>query len=217
MTIMFRRIARQPTLVLIIWGALAVEFAAAVYEGLWPIAYLAVATFLLSLLPVFFAQRFDIRVPPVFFAWIVAFIFATIFLGEAFDYYERFWWWDIAMHSTSALGFGMLGVLFMLMLFDGDRYAAPPWAIAFFGFCFAIAVGALWEIFEFAMDQNFGLNMQKNGLHDTMWDMIVNTIGAAVGALVGFLYLKGRRIVGLSRPISEFVRENRHFFRKHRP
>lgn len=215
---MFAMIRRQPYLVLAIWAALAFEFVAAIIEGMWPIAYLALATFLLSLLPNVFARRFfGITIPNIFFAWIVAFIFATIFLGEAFDYYERYWWWDVVMHSTSALGFGILGVLFMLMLFGGDRYAAPPWAIAFFGFCFAMTVGTLWEIFEYAMDQNFGLNMQKSGLQDTMWDLIVNTVGASIGALAGFLYLKGREVPGLGAAMREFVRENRHFYRKHRP
>lgn len=213
---MLRTLKQQPLIVLLIWGALAFEFAAAAYEGLWPIAYLALATFVLSILPVFFARRFGIELPRVFFVWIVAFIFATIFLGEAFNYYERFWWWDVVMHSASALGFGMLGVLFMLMLFEGDRYAAPPWAVAFFAFCFAMTVGAIWEIFEYAMDQNFGLNMQKSGLDDTMWDMIVNACGAAVGAAMGFFYLKGQELGGLTAPLREFVRSNRRLFRKAR-
>lgn len=213
---MIALIRRQPAVVLVIWAALAFEFVAAAIEGIWPIAYLALATFLLSLMPTVFARRFGIRIPSILFAGIVAFIFATIFLGEAFNYYERFWWWDVAMHSASALGFGMLGVLFMLMLFEGDRYAAPPWAIAFFGFCFAMTVGAVWEVFEYAMDANFGLNMQKSGLRDTMWDMIVNAGGASLGALAGFLYLKGREIPGLGAALREFVRENRHFYRKDR-
>ena len=213
---MFALIRHQPKVVLAIWAALAFEFVAAVIEGIWPIAYLALATFLLSLLPTLFARRFGIRIPPFFFVWIVAFIFATIFLGEAFDYYERFWWWDAVMHSSSALGFGLLGVLFMLMLFEGDRYAAPPWAIAFFGFCFAMMIGAVWEIFEFAMDRNFGLNMQKSGLQDTMWDLILNTLGASLGALAGFLYLKGREVPGLGTALRDFVRANRHLYRKHR-
>jgi uncharacterized membrane protein YjdF len=61
-----------------------------------------------------------------------------------------------------------------------------PGFVALFAFVFAIALGTLWEIFEFAMDQIFGLEMQKpmfgdpSGLTDTMWDMIVNAIGAGI-------------------------------------
>lgn len=213
---MLRILLRQPIVVQLIWAALAFELVVALFERRWALAFIAVATFVLSLLPVFFASRFGLKLPTSFFAAIVVFVFATIFLGEAFDFYDRYWWWDILLHSGSAMGFGLLGVIFMMMLFQGDRYAAPPWAIAFFGFCFAMTVGAVWEIFEFAMDQNFGLNMQKSGLVDTMWDLIVDALGASVGALAGFLYLKGQEVPGLGSAIREFVRDNRHFFRKER-
>ena len=81
-------------------------------------------------------------------------------------------------------------------------------------FSFAITIGALWEIFEFAMDQVFGLNMQKTGLVDTMWDLIVDTLGAGLGATAGFFYLKGRELGGLTAALREFVAANRRLFRR---
>ncbi len=213
---MWARLRRQPIVVQVIWAALGVEFVTALFEGLWPLAFVALATFGLSLLPIVVARRAGVRLPTSFFAGIVLFTFATIFLGEAFDFYDRYWWWDLALHSGSAMGLGLIGFLMVFMLFEGDRYAAPPWAVAFFGFCFAVMVGVLWEIFEFAMDVNFGFNMQKTGLDDTMWDFIVNVAGALVGAALGFAYLKERALGGLTGPISEFIRANRRLFRKHR-
>ncbi|MCB2159043.1 MAG: hypothetical protein KDD95_11630, partial [Rhodobacteraceae bacterium] len=174
------------------------------------------ATFGLSILPVVASRRFGIRLPVRFFAWIVVFVFGTIFLGEAFDFYTRYWWWDVILHAGSAVGFGLAGFLFVFMLFEGDRYAAPAWAVAFISFCFALSIGTLWEIFEFAMDQIFGLNMQKSGLIDTMWDLIVDTLGASIGAIAGLSYLKGQELGGLTAAIREFVAANRRFFRKRR-
>ncbi len=83
------------------------------------------------------------------------------------------------------------------MLFEGDRFAAPPIAIAFLSFCVAMAIGGIWEIFEFSMDQFFGMNMQKSGLVDTMWDLIVDALGTLFAAVTGFLYLKTPRDSGL--------------------
>ena len=100
------------------------------------------------------------------------------------------------------------------MLFEGDKFAAPPSAIAFITFCVAMTMGAIWEVFEFFMDQSFGLNMQKSGLLDTMWDLIVNTIGAALGATAGFFYLKRRHFGWLSYLIDKFVKANQRLFRK---
>lgn len=210
------RFQRPLILVVAIWTALAVALIFALFESRWSLAFVALATFGASLVPLYFARKLGVRLPASFVAVIVLFIFSTLFLGEAFDFYNRFWWWDIALHSGAAMSFGIVGVLFMLMLFKGDRYAAPPWAISFFAFCFAMTIGAVWEIFEYGMDVNFGLNMQKTGLDDTMKDLIVNAIGAIIGAGAGFFYLKGRELGLITQPLKDFVRENRDFFRKHR-
>jgi hypothetical protein len=85
--------------------------------------------------------------------------------------------------------------------------------VALFAFMFALGLGALWEIFEFAMDSIFGLNMQKSGLVDTMWDLIVDTVGALIIALLGFSYLsKARNVSFLERWIARFIQDNRRFF-----
>ncbi|MCW3782291.1 hypothetical protein [Defluviimonas salinarum] len=211
-----RRLRRQPLIVQAIWTVLAVACLAALVTGRWYLAFVSVATIVLSLLPVLFQGRFGIRLPVRFFVWIVVFVFATIFLGEAFDFYNWIWWWDIVLHGVSAVALGLVGFLFVFMLFEGDRYAAPVWAVAFVSFCFALSVGAMWEVFEFAMDQVFGLNMQKSGLVDTMWDLIVDMIGAAIGAFAGFLHLKGIELGGLTGVLQEFIQKNRRFFRKFR-
>jgi len=209
-------IRQQSWVVFAIWGFLAMAFLAALFTLNWSLAFLAGVTFAMSLLPVFFANRFEVRLPHGFFAAVVFFTLGTIFLGEAFDFYGRYWWWDILLHMGSAVGFGLIGFIFMLRLFEGDRYAAPPWAMAFFAFCFAVMIGAVWEVFEFAMDQIFGLNMQKSGIVDTMGDLIVDGIGGFIGAAAGFAWLKGKEKGGLTGQISEFVRENRGWFRRNK-
>ncbi len=210
------RLRDQNWLTRSIWALLLLAALVALVTGRWSLVFVSLATLLLGLLPTLFVERFQIRLPHSFIAAIVAFVFAAVFLGEAFDFYERLWWWDIALHSTSSVGFGLIGFLFILMLFEGDNYAAPPIALSFVAFCFAVTIGAAWEIFEFTMDQLFGLNMQKTGLPDTMGDLIVNMLGALIGAAAGFLFLKGRRFGGLVLLIRQFMRENRRFFRKFR-
>ena len=205
---------RPPLILLVIWGVLLLEFALALWERQWPLAFVALLTFGLTMLPTPLFRRFGIRLPTSFLIGIVVFIFATIFLGEAFDFYNRYWWWDVVLHAGSALGFGLLGFLFVFTLFEGDRYAAPAWALALIAFCMAVTIGALWEIFEFGMDQIFGMTMQKSGLVDTMGDLIVDVLGATIGALAGFFYLKGRRFAGFPTLLEQFIERNRRFFAK---
>lgn len=180
----------------------------------WSLAAVGLVTFLLTLLPAVFSNRFAVKLPVSFVSMIVVFIFATIFLGEAFDFYEQYWWWDILLHGGSAVGFGLFSFLLVFMLFQGDRYSAPPVALAFITFSCAVAVGVTWEIFEYAADQIFGFNMQKSGLQDTMWDLIVDCIGASIAALAGFLYLKEKELGGLTGLIEEFIFLNKKFFSK---
>lgn len=209
-------LADQTWLTRLIWLALIVVALGAMVEQRWSLGFVALATLVLSLIPLFVARWADIRLPRRFMAAIVMFVGGTIFLGEVFDFYERYWWWDIAMHGGSAIGFGLVGFALVFMMFQGDRFAAPPVAVMFFSYCFAVAIGTGWEIFEFGMDQAFGLNMQKSGLMDTMGDLIVDAVGALIGAGTGFLYLKGRVRWGLPSVLDEFVRNNPRFFRKFR-
>ncbi len=204
----------RPLVVWIIQAILAVEAVVGVLAQSWTAAFVALSTLTLTFLPQRFARFFGIQLPGTILAATVIFIFATLFLGEVADFYQRFWWWDVALHFLSALSFGTMGFLLIFMLFEGDRYAAPPWALATLAFCVGLSIGALWEIFEFAMDQLFGMNMQKSGLVDTMKDLIIDTLGAALGALAGFFYLKERQIGGLGPMIDAFITVNKRWYRK---
>ncbi len=202
-----------PYLTWIVWTILAAATVFAIGTQQWSNLIVIVTAFILTLLPALSSERFRIHLPLSFVAAISVFVFATLFLGEVFDFYNRYWWWDILLHGSSAVGFGIIGFLFVFYLFQGDKYAAPPWALALISFCFAVSIGAIWEVFEFAMDELFDLTMQKSGLTDTMSDIIVDMIGASIGAISGFLWIKGRTS-GLTGMIDEFITLNKAGYRK---
>ena len=192
---------------------LAFEAGVALLRGIWPAVFVTLAALVLTVVPGFLAGRIGLRLPQSFLAAIALFVLATLYLGEVRDFSGRFWWWDRVLHFGSAMGFGILGFLLVFMLFHGDRFAAPPWALGVLSFCLAMTVGALWEIFEYAMDVLFGLNMQKSGLPDTMGDLIVDALGAALAALAGIVYLQDRA-GRLRAPFDQFIATNRSRFRK---
>lgn len=192
---------------------LLAEALIAVWRGVLPAVFISLAALALTLLPGLLASRVGLRLPPSFLAAIALFVLATLYLGEVYDFYNRFWWWDLVLHFGSAMGFGILGFLLIFMLFQGDRYAAPPWALGVLSFCVALAVGTLWEIFEYAMDTLFGFNMMKSGLPDTMGDLMVDAVGAALAAGAGVVYLLGRA-GRLGAPFDLFIETNRARFRK---
>ncbi|WP_195822690.1 hypothetical protein [Roseobacter sp. MH60115] len=202
------------SVMLAIWAALLLAGLVALALGRWSLAFVTMATLALSLVPPTLASRWSLTLPVPFLLATTLFFFASIFLGEAFDFYERLWWWDLALHGFSAIGFGLIGFLFVFMLFEGDRFAAPPSAIAFVAFCVAMTIGAVWEIFEFGMDQVFGLNMQKSGLMDTMGDLMINTVGSLIASVTGYLYLVRNAAGPLGRSLAQFIALNRRLYQK---
>ena len=56
--------------------------------------------------------------------------------------------------------------------------------------------------------------MQKSGLMDTMWDLIINGVGALIASLLGFLYLKGINAPLVNSMMTRFQTENPQFFKK---
>ncbi|NQU49738.1 MAG: hypothetical protein HQ519_13890 [Planctomycetes bacterium] len=199
---------------------------AAAWNGLWASATFTTLIVVLTMAPFLLGKRLRVFIPPEFELLAIAFVFATLFLGEVRSYYTRFWWWDIALHTSSGFLLGILGFLLVHVLNEKEELDVhmKPSFVAIFAFVFSIAVGAVWEIFEFTMDSVFGLQMQKpmfgdpSGLTDTMWDLIVDTVGALVIALLGYSYLRaaGNRSF-LERWIDAFIEANPRFFGRKQP
>jgi uncharacterized membrane protein YjdF len=212
-------------LTLFLQAVLAAGMVAAVWEKQWLTAVLTVGIIGITLVPVLLARRFRVYIPPQFQLLAIAFIFASLFLGEVGGFYTRFWWWDIVLHTGSGFLLGIIGFLLVHVLNETEKIGVylKPGFVAFFAFLFSVGTGALWEIFEFGMDSLVGMNMQKgmlgdeSGLTDTMFDLMVDTLGAVVIAVLGFKYLRTAGTKSfLERWIADFIARNPHLFRRNR-
>jgi uncharacterized membrane protein YjdF len=212
--------SRLTTLLQIILLAGAVG---AVWEQQWFNAVIISGIILITLLPQLLARRFDVVIPAEFQLLTIGFVFASLFLGEVHGYYTRFWWWDIVLHTSSGFLLGIIGFLLVYVLNETEQIQLNmrPGFVAFFAFLFAVGTGAVWEIFEFTMDSLFGTDMQKtmlgdsSGLTDTMWDLIVDTVGALIISVLGYGYLKAKHDESfLRRWIRKFIKSNPRLFRQ---
>lgn len=208
-------------IVLVVTIVMTIDLAILVSEGHWMSAFLVLTIMLVILAPTLLRERLPVNIPPEFLAAALLFSFAALFLGEVRDYYRRVWWWDIALHGTSGLLLGILGFLLVYVLNESRRLdlSMRPRFVALFAFLFAVSVGTLWEIFEFAMDQLAGTTMQKpmlgdpSGLTDTMWDLIVDAIGAAAVSILGWWYMNRGTQSFFERWITRFIDSNPKLFR----
>jgi hypothetical protein len=204
--------SRRFLLLYLTWLLLVAAAMFALFIGQYEVTFTALWTLALTTLPLFLPNLVGVRLPEGFVVAIALFLCGTIFLGEALGFYDRFWWWDLVLHGGSAIGLGLVGVILMLILIQGASLSALPIAVSLFAFSFAVAVGVIWEIFEYAMDQLFDMNMQRSGLPDTMWDLIVNCVGAIAAAAAGYIYLTRENAKGLVGLIRDFVKKNGKLF-----
>lgn len=206
---------------LFLQALLIAEILAALWQQQWFVAFITIGIVAVTLVPLLLERRFRVHIPPQFQLLAIAFVFASLFLGEVHGYYTRFWWWDIALHTMSGFLLGIIGFLLVHLLNETEEIGVhmKPGFVAFFAFLFALGIGVLWEILEFSMDTFFGMNMQKgmlgdaSGLTDTMIDLMVDAVGALIVALYGYGHLKtAGRGSFLERWISAFIRRNPQLF-----
>lgn len=155
-----------------------------------------IATLILGLMfaPVALKKRYKLYLPFELEVAVVGFIFFTLFLGSFRDFYELFWWWDTLLHFQSGFLLGIIGFVLIYMLNQSQpgKLTLNPFFIAFFSVCFSMAASVVWEIYEFTADKLFGFNMQRDGLQDTMKDLILNTLGALIVATLAYGWMRAR-------------------------
>lgn len=159
------------------------------------------------MLPSFFERRLKIVVPNSMVIMYFVFLYCAIYLGEIHNFYYVIPHWDTVLHAFSGGMLGALGFIFVDILNKDKtvRVSLTPFFISVFAFSFALAVGALWEIYEFSFDSLLGLNLQKHSnemgvalvgrqaLSDTMEDIIVDAVSSLVVVTVGYFTEKGKR------------------------
>ncbi|MCB9362728.1 hypothetical protein H6504_04785 [Candidatus Woesearchaeota archaeon] len=191
---------------------LIIATGSAIYQQQWLLAFLTISIFIMTWIPALIERNIKVNMPSEIEITMILFVYAALFLGEVHSFYERLPWWDLFLHASSSIVLGFLGFIIIFVLYHGKQVHAAPGVMAVFAFCFGMAIGAVWEIFEFGVDQFFGMNMQKSGLIDTMSDLIIDACGSLLVAVSGFFYLKSGRSYVLHHLLVRFAKENPEMF-----
>lgn len=161
---------------------------------------------IVMLLPGVLEKKFSIDVPDYMEVLYFIFLYCAIYLGEVHSFYYLIPNWDTILHAFSGAMLGALGYSLVSILNNAENVKVNlnPLFIALFAFCFAVSVGALWEIYEYLGDGILGLNMQKfrdasgailvgrDALKDTMDDIIVDACSAFLVVAGGYAVSKIR-------------------------
>lgn len=166
-------------------------------------------------LPSLIEQKWSFEIPNHMSILYFIFLYCAIYLGEVRNFYYIVPHWDTILHAFSGAMLGALGFTLVRILNDSEKIkvALSPLFVCLFAFCFALAVGAVWEIYEFTGDALFGLNMQKfrladgtelvghAALSDTMKDIIIDAVSALAVTLIGYLSMLGKLRYNKSKEI----------------
>lgn len=159
------------------------------------------------LLPRLFQYKINIIIPSGMLILFALFLYGGIYLGEVRSFFYTIPYWDNILHFFSGGMLSILGFSFVVLLNKTDRIPVNLSAefVYVFTFCFAVALGVLWEVYEFSLDGLLGLNMQKFALEsgvklsgraalsDTMLDLIIDCISAFAISTIGYISLKRQK------------------------
>lgn len=162
---------------------------------------------IVMMLPSFIERKWQLGITHVIYVLYYIFLYCAVFLGEVFEFYYLIPHWDTILHFFSGAMLGALGFILVDILNRNEkvRVSLSPLFVAVFAFCFALAAGAVWEIYEFTGDSLLGLNMQKcltehgqpltgyAALRDTMKDIVVDAAAALGVSLIGYFSISRQR------------------------
>ncbi len=199
-----------------------------IYEQNWITVFVTLLALLLTYFYIIFA-KYKVVIPKEFQVIIIFFIFISLFLWEVHNFYEKIFWWDTLLHTFAWIAMWFIGFLIMYMLYKAWKLIAPKIIIAIFAFSFAMMLWAVWEIFEFTVDEYTNANMQKAKnleiaywyfdtrlwVRDTMFDLMIDALWAFIASVTWYIYLKKwEKFKFLHNIIEKFEEHNKILFKK---
>jgi len=165
-----------------IQGLILLAVASSIMAGEYFLGFASGIAFLLTMAPTLVTRNLRLCFP-----WEVNLLIAlSLYLhvmGHVGEYYVTLApYYDKLTHLISSATVGLIAFfLAILAEYRGDIRVTRA-AIVIFILTFTLAAGAAWEIYEFTLDQVFGMDLQ-HGNTDTMVDLIVDLIGSVIVAV----------------------------------
>ncbi|WP_050636258.1 hypothetical protein [Candidatus Stoquefichus sp. SB1] len=166
-------------------------------------------------IPQFIKNKYHFQIPNMLDFILIAFAFSGLILGDVFNFYGRFPYWDSILHTFSGIVIAYVG--FIVIEFLDKEYTIPlsvsPLFMSLIVVSVALAIGAVWEIGEYTVDDIFHTNNQQymkstratlydeedipleghEALNDTMKDLMLDLAGAIVVASIEYKKIESKQ------------------------
>lgn len=170
--------------IILCWGIFGL-FHGSVIEFLEAI-FAIIFTHLWDFFQIFGKKSFIIEVEASTQTMLTLFIFIAVCIGSTLNNRTTFEHFDIVTHFASGVLSAWFGYDFANIVYR-KRGDLGPAMSSLFSLTFALGIAVGWEVYEFVMDNLYGMTLQK-GNTDTMIDFISCAVGAVLAMLtVAFL------------------------------
>lgn len=156
----------------------------------------------------FIKNKYHFQIPNMLDFILISFAFSGLILGDVFNFYGKIPYWDSILHTFSGVVIAYVG--FIVIEFLDKEYTIPlsvsPLFMSIIVVSVALAIGAVWEIGEYTVDDIFHTNNQQymqstratlydeddiplqghDALDDTMKDLMLDLAGAIVVSAIEY-------------------------------
>lgn len=173
--------------------------------------FLSILAIILFSVPWLIKSRFKLDIPDFLEILVLSFVFASIVLGNIHNFLVNVEGYDKFLHTVSGITISIIAfeIIHFYNISKDLATRMNPKLVGLFAFTFSITLLVLWEFYEFLIDTvayqlnaltlrnmqryqwlNLGTFFpQDYGLMDTMLDLIVGAIGAAIVSIIGWKLL----------------------------
>lgn len=166
-------------------------------------------------IPKFIQELYHFEIPHLLDFVLISFAFCGFILGDVLNFYGKIPYWDSILHTFSGVVIAYIG--FIVIQFLDKEYTIPlsvsPLFMSLIVVSVALAIGAIWEIGEYTVDDIFHTNNQQymestrstlydendiplqghEALNDTMKDLMLDLAGAIGVACIEYRKLEKKQ------------------------
>ena len=161
------------------------------------------------ILPDHLKDKLGLKIPIMLKTSLTIFAFCGFVLGDVFDFYKKIPVWDSILHAFSGIILAYVGFVLIdyFVKRDSINLSMGHMYICVSVVLFSLALGAIWEIGEYLVDDIFGTNNQQymkstrgtlygkedepllghEALNDTMKDLMLDLAGASIVGMAEYL------------------------------
>ncbi len=171
-----------------IQGLILLSAASSITAGEYLLGFSASVAFLLTMTPSLMTRNMHLCLP-----WEVNLLVAVSLylhvMGHVGEYYVLFApYYDKLTHLVSSITVAVIAFFLAVLAEHQGNVRLTRSAIVVFILVSTLSAGTVWEIYEFVVDQVFDVGLQ-HGNADTMMDLIVDLVGAAIVAVLAAIAL----------------------------